>query len=368
MINIFKITTSLAISTSLMFTATQVPYDHLNKVTLELNGAADTYVTEKESIGDFLEEQGIHLKAADKINLPLHDSLEKTEKVIIEKAKKITVQADGKEYKFTAYDEDVATVLDKLDIELEAHDRVNVAMADSVSHGMMIEIERVEIKQEKLKLSISHSHKKVDSSTLLKGTNKVQTAGKDGQREIITETVYVNGEVESEEVLSSSVTQEPQTEITLVGTKEVVVKKAKAEVKKLAPQTQKTSTAKKTSTSTSTNKTTTSQSTSSEDNKNWKSFTLSFYTDLPSENGGYTVTATGEKLRSGMVASNYYAIGTNIYLSGWGSYTVKDRGGSNFNSSNRLDVFIPRKSGESNGTYLNRVNKMGLKTVKGYVK
>ena len=363
MINIFKITASLAISISLMFTATQVPYDHFNKVTLELNGAADTYVTEQESVGDFLEEQGIDLKAADKINLALHDSLEKTEKVIIEKAKKISIQADGKEYKFTAYDEDVATVLDKLDITLEAHDRVNAKMTDPVSHGMMIDIERVEIKEDKLKLPISHPNKEVDSSTLLKGTSKVQTAGKDGQREIITQTVYVNGEVESEKILSSLVTQEPQAEITLVGTKKAVVKKVKAEVKTLAPQTKTSSTAKKTSSSSTTKK-----STSTEDDKNWKSFTLSFYTDLPSENGGYTVTATGEKLRSGMVASNYYAIGTKIHLSGWGSYTVKDRGGSNFNSSNRLDVFIPRKSGESNSTYLKRVNMMGLKTVKGYVK
>lgn len=368
MINIFKITASFTISTSLMFTATQVPYDHLNKVTLELNGAADTYVTEQESIGDFLDEQGIDLKASDKINLPLHESLEKTEKVIIEKAKKITVQADGKEYEFTAYDEDVATVLNKLDINLEAHDRVNVNLTDSVSHGMRIDIQRVKIKEETLKLPISHTYKKVDSSTLLKGTNKVQTPGKDGEREIITQKVYVNGEVESEEILSSSVTQEPQTEIILVGTKKAVVKKVKAEVKAIAPKTKTNATAKKTSSSTSTKKTTTNLSTSSKDNKNWKSFTLSFYTDLPSENGGYTVTATGEKLRSGMVASNYYAIGTEIYLSGWGSHTVKDRGGSNFNSSNRLDVFIPRKSGESNSTYLKRVNMMGLKTVKGYIK
>jgi len=175
---------------------------------------------------------------------------------------------------------------------------VSVAIADPVSHGMMIEIERVEVKQEKLKRPISHSRKKVDSSTLLKGTNKVQTAGKDGQREIITQTVYVNGQVESEEILSSSVTQEPQTEITLVGTNKAVVKKVKAEVKKQTPQTKTTSTAKKTATSTTTKKATTSQSTPSEDNKDWKSFTLSFYTDLPSENGGYTVTATGEKLRS----------------------------------------------------------------------
>ncbi|MPN08996.1 hypothetical protein SDC9_156284 [bioreactor metagenome] len=156
----------------------------------------------------------------------------------------------------------------------------------------------------------------------------------------------------------------PVAETILVGTKEpVVVKKTVAVEKKpvvkvrKAPEVKKP-VAKKVSTT----------DTDSDSDKNWKTFTLSFYTNLPSENGGYTITATGESLRYGMVASNYYSLGKKIYLSGWGTFTVKDRGGSNFYSSTRLDVFIPRRSGESNSTYLARVNNMGLKKVKGYVK
>ena len=389
-----------------MFTATQVPYDHLNKVSLEMNGSAGTYITDQESVGDFLEERGIDLKAADKINLPLDESLEKTEKVIVEKAKTVTVRADGKDYEVTAYDEDVATLLENLNISLGVHDRVNANLTDPVSHRMILDIQRVVIKEETLKLPISHGEEEVESATLMAGTKNVQTAGKDGQRTIVNQKVYVDGQVESEEILSDSITQEPQAEVILVGTKKPVVKKVKAEIKKEKADVKKVATetrkdpklknkvnspaskkitkpatkkiTKKTTKKTINKATKTAKQTSSSvkqtskksntDNQNWKSFTLTFYTDLPSENGGYTITATGEKLRSGMVASNYHAIGTEIHLSGWGTYTVKDRGGSNFNSSNRLDVFIPRKNGESNATYLNRVNKMGIKTVKGYVK
>lgn len=97
-------------------------------------------------------------------------------------------------------------------------------------------------------------------------------------------------------------------------------------------------------------------------------FTLSFYTSLPSENGGHTTTCRGEKLQYGMVASNVYKLGTKIYLKGYGHFTVSDRGGSDFNVDNRLDVLIEREQGESNNQYLNRVNNMGKPTVIGYVK
>lgn len=97
-------------------------------------------------------------------------------------------------------------------------------------------------------------------------------------------------------------------------------------------------------------------------------FTLTFYTNLPSENGGYTITAWGEELKYGMVASNVYKKGTIIYLEGYGDFIVADKGGSNFNKNNRLDVFIPRKQGESDSDYYKRVNNLGVVKTKGYIK
>lgn len=96
-------------------------------------------------------------------------------------------------------------------------------------------------------------------------------------------------------------------------------------------------------------------------------FKLTYYTDMPSENGGYTVTCTGKELEVGMVANNYLSIGTEIYLEDYGTVVVEDRGGSNFNVENRLDVFVPRNSGESDEEYLSRVNNMGIDYISGYI-
>lgn len=95
-------------------------------------------------------------------------------------------------------------------------------------------------------------------------------------------------------------------------------------------------------------------------------FKFTYYTALASENGGYTVTCNGEPLRDGIVASNYYPQGTKLYIGGR-VYTVADRGSSRFNSPNRLDVFVGRQGGESDGEYFRRVNNMGTKNIEGFV-
>lgn len=95
-------------------------------------------------------------------------------------------------------------------------------------------------------------------------------------------------------------------------------------------------------------------------------FKFTYYTLLPSENGGYTVTCNGEPLVDGIVASNYYPQGTKLFIGGR-VYTVADRGSSRFNSPNRLDVFVSRQGGESNSEYFSRVNNMGVKNIEGYV-
>lgn len=93
---------------------------------------------------------------------------------------------------------------------------------------------------------------------------------------------------------------------------------------------------------------------------------LSFYGDFAHENGGYAGRdAQGNKLVGGTVASNVYPFGTTFVFEGR-TFTVRDRGGSNFNSYNRLDVFVPRLQGESDAAYKARISHYGVRTVTMY--
>lgn len=100
-----------------------------------------------------------------------------------------------------------------------------------------------------------------------------------------------------------------------------------------------------------------------------KVFKLSFYTTLPEENGGHSNMANGKPIVGAynVVASNYYPLGTKIYLEGFGTMVVSDRGGSAFNSSARLDVLIQRREGESTADYKARVRKLGRQEVSGKI-
>lgn len=95
--------------------------------------------------------------------------------------------------------------------------------------------------------------------------------------------------------------------------------------------------------------------------------TIYHYTSLASENGGYAGYGSLGKLNSKTIANNYWALGRNIYIEGYGMKKVADRGGKGLNTPYKLDVYVPRKKGESNKQYKKRVNRMGVKKRTCYV-
>lgn len=95
-------------------------------------------------------------------------------------------------------------------------------------------------------------------------------------------------------------------------------------------------------------------------------FKNTYYTSLPSENGGYTVTCNGEPLEGDIVANNTLPQGTKLFFNDK-VYTVADRGSSRFDNPDRLDVLIERNYGESDYEYLKRVNNKGVDYVEGLI-
>lgn len=105
---------------------------------------------------------------------------------------------------------------------------------------------------------------------------------------------------------------------------------------------------------------------------------VSFYTSLASENGGYAgKNAIGGKLKIGSVsAPKSVPFGSTIsipdmqkYL-GITDFTVDDRGGAIYirdDGTYKLDVYVPRKQGESDSEYFNRVNNLGIVNTKAKI-
>lgn len=100
---------------------------------------------------------------------------------------------------------------------------------------------------------------------------------------------------------------------------------------------------------------------------NTQDYTLTFYGWVECVGGRKAITTHGVKPYEGMVANNVIPQGTIIKLEGYGEVIVADRGGNNFNVSNRLDVYIDSLPGESESHYQKRIDKMGRVTVKGTI-
>lgn len=80
---------------------------------------------------------------------------------------------------------------------------------------------------------------------------------------------------------------------------------------------------------------------------------ITAYTPSPSENGGYSVTATGMSLAGNeykIVAADpsYWRYGTRFYIEGVGEVTMQDCGGA-IKGSNRFDLLVPIGSANSWG-------------------
>ena len=91
-------------------------------------------------------------------------------------------------------------------------------------------------------------------------------------------------------------------------------------------------------------------------------FEVTFYTSIYGN-----ITSSGDRARDGVVANNVLQEGSRIRLEGYGTVDVLDTGGYEFDSPNRLDIFVSRQFGESNRKYEKRVSKMGRKHIRGSI-
>jgi 3D (Asp-Asp-Asp) domain-containing protein len=101
----------------------------------------------------------------------------------------------------------------------------------------------------------------------------------------------------------------------------------------------------------------------------WQEFIVSFYTGLEEENSIHgNVDCKGRPLERGVIANNVLPLGTKIFLEkDYGIRVVSDKGGSNFNSSNHIDLYVARLDEETREQWKHRANSYGIRKIMGYI-
>src|SRR5699024_626251 len=125
------------------------------------------------------------------------------------------VVVDGEEQEITTRARTLAEALADAEIEVSAHDEVSAPMnGEPVDATITRVTHAIEVVEEEIPFSTTRR----ETDSLTKGTEKVETKGRSGERTITKRVLTKGGEVIGEEILAEAVGAEPVDEVVLVGT------------------------------------------------------------------------------------------------------------------------------------------------------
>src|SRR5699024_6654428 len=190
------------------------------KVSLSVDGEETDEWTNANTVGQALADLGVDAKGAD-LNTKANQRLkEKGNDIDVTTSKDLTVVADGKDHKVSAAVGTAKEALKQTGVKLEKDDFLSVPMSSDVSDGQVLTVNRVENKTVKDKQSIDAKVETKKSSSLYEGETKVESEGKDGQKQVTYKVKTINGEEVKKEKKDEKVLSEPETKVVLKGTKE----------------------------------------------------------------------------------------------------------------------------------------------------
>jgi len=150
------------------------------------------------------------------LDTAVHDG----DRLEVEVAVPVTIDADGQERELTSYADTVEGALADAGVSVGADDRVEPDLDTVLAEADRITIARVEVTEEVEEVTVEHGREERPSDELLEGETEVATDGRDGLRRDTYEVVLVDGEEESRERIAEEVIEEPVDEVVLIGTAE----------------------------------------------------------------------------------------------------------------------------------------------------
>ncbi len=182
----------------------------------------ETVSTRQSTVKGLLQEQNIVLEETDSVSPALDGAITDRCNVIIRKGRSINLEYDGTYVVAAATTKRVADVLALAGIEVNPQDIVTPSLDSNIKAGDTIKIVRVTREESVTTQRIPFSEVKVEDNNLYVGETLVRQEGADGVKEVITATVYHDGEKVSENEVTEKVITPATDKIIAVGTKQRV--------------------------------------------------------------------------------------------------------------------------------------------------
>jgi uncharacterized protein YabE (DUF348 family) len=287
-------------------------------VTLAVDGKeVQTRVFFSNTVRDVLEDHDIKIGAYDRVDPSLNSKVKKNQRIIITRAFKVKVIADGESREIITPPIPVKEAIRIAGVEVGDMDIVKTMPVDMTVPDQEIEIIRVAEEVQVIDEAVPFQVERTTDNTLEKGLTRTIHPGVEGLARNTVKITYHDGQEVKREVINTEVVKEPQNKVVAMG--------AITSVSRGGQQL---------------------------NFREARYMTASAYTYTGNR------TATGQTPAVGMVAvdPSVIPLGTRMYVEGYGYAVAADTGGSI--RGDRLDLFMEERS---------QCLNWGRRTVKVYI-
>jgi uncharacterized protein YabE (DUF348 family) len=185
--------------------------------TITADSSSNTYTSFAGTVREALSDGNITLGIHDTVTPGLDEKIHEGEKIIVERAKNISIEVDGEILFLTVSDSTLQEVLTNQEIILDGDDKISLNPSTEISDNLNVKIVRVYTKVTSSTLPVEYSQEVQKRSSLPNTRRYVSRGGVQGERTVMTRVTYEDGVEISSEVISDQVTREPVSEIVVQG-------------------------------------------------------------------------------------------------------------------------------------------------------
>lgn len=292
----------------------------------------ETYYTTEDTVGNFIEQEGISVSKHDELSHHLDTPIEDGLQLAINTAFEVVVDDGGEEKSLWTTADSVAELLEEQKIKLNKEDKIKPSKKKSLKDDMHIAITRVEKVKDTVEEAIAFEVEEKKDDSLAKGKEKILSEGEDGLVVKKYEITKENGKEVGRKLVDEKTEKESKAKVVAVGTKE-----AESQLTTLSSNNSNHS-------NHSSSDESSSGDSKPEGGKEFYVDATAFTSDC-SGCSGYT--ATGINLKENpnkkviAVDPNVIPLGSKVWVEGYGYAIAGDTGGSI--KGNRIDAHVPTK-------------------------
>ena len=298
----------LIVALFVLGTGTVAAYQPQSKsVTITDNGKVTQYETTEVLVGEFLASNDIKVEEKDELSVDLGTSItDEIEIEITRWAPEITLNLDNVIMKIVTNAFTIEEFIEEQGIVMEKADHVSPEPSAPITEDTEVVVKRNKTIVQTREADLPYDVKVESTANLKPGERKIKQAGANGLVTRDFEVQYFGGEMVGERQISSLILKQPQTEIVLEGTKNII---------------------------------TDANSGRSYQYKKVLNMEATAYTHGPGDRW-YGKTASGMPTFVGMVAvdRNTIPLGTKLYVEGYGLAHAGDVGGAV--KGNIIDLYM----------------------------